>query len=136
VSSDHPSNREVTVLKHLRWNDVEVEHLNPLMDRQLVTGEGIMIARLLLRKGALVPEHSHSNEQVTNVLEGALKFWIDGRELVLQGGDMLCIPPHMPHKVVALEDTLALDTFNPPRQDWLDGNDSYLRQVTTENEPA
>ena len=113
-----------------------MEHLNPLMDRQLVTGEGIMIARLLLRKGALVPEHSHSNEQVTNVLEGALKFWIDGRELVLQEGDMLCIPPHMPHKVVALEDTLVLDTFNPPRQDWLDGNDAYLRQATPENELA
>jgi quercetin dioxygenase-like cupin family protein len=124
------------MLKHLRWDDVELEHLNPLMERQLVTGAGIMIARLLLRKGAVVPEHSHSNEQVTNVLHGTLRFWIDGRELILRAGEVLCIPPHMPHKVFALEDTVALDTFNPPRQDWLDGNDAYLRQATPETESA
>jgi quercetin dioxygenase-like cupin family protein len=122
------------MLKHLRWNQLQPEHLNPLMDRQLITGEGIMIARLMLRKGALVPEHSHSNEQITHILEGALQFWIDGGTMILRGGEVLCIPPHMPHRVAALEDTLALDTFYPPRQDWLDGDDAYLRQGTSATE--
>ncbi|MGE0407273.1 MAG: cupin domain-containing protein [Candidatus Korobacteraceae bacterium] len=122
--------------KHLRWQDVQVEKLSPTLERQMITGERVMLARLLLRKGNVVPEHSHHNEQITNVLEGALKFWIDGKELVVLGGEVLCIPPNMPHKVLALEDTIAIDTFNPPRQDWLDGDDSYLRQKTTAGDQA
>jgi quercetin dioxygenase-like cupin family protein len=122
------------MLKHFRWNEVEVEHLNPLLERQLVTGEGIMIARLLLRKGARVPKHSHSNEQITNVIQGSLQFVIEGKQLTLRSGEVLCIPPHMPHQVLALEDTVALDTFYPPRQDWLEGNDDYLRQATPATE--
>jgi quercetin dioxygenase-like cupin family protein len=122
--------------KHIRWQDVELERLTPLLDRQLVTGESLMLSRLVLRKGAVVPEHSHMNEQLSYVVEGVLKFWIDGKEILIRGGEVLCIPPHMPHKVEALEDTLDLDIFYPPRQDWLDKTDTYLRQARQQDEPA
>ena len=116
------------MLKHIRWQDVETEHLNPLLDRQMVTGQNLMMARVLLKKGSMVPEHSHENEQLTYILEGALKFWIDGKQLVVAAGEVLCIPPNMPHKAEALEDTVDLDVFYPPRQDWLAKTDNYLRQ--------
>ena len=119
------------MLKYIRWKDVELERLNPLLERQMITGQNLMLARVLLRKGVVVPEHSHENEQVTYILEGALKFWVDGREIVVGAGEVLCIPPHMPHKAEALEDTLDLDVFYPPRQDWLNKTDSYLRKPST-----
>jgi quercetin dioxygenase-like cupin family protein len=115
------------MLKHIRWNDVEVEHLSPLIDRQMITGQELMIAKLVLKKGMVVPEHSHLNEQLTYVVDGALKFWIDGKEIVVSTGEVLCIPPHMPHKAEALVDTIDVDVFYPPRQDWLSKDDSYLR---------
>jgi len=114
--------------KYIRWNDVEVEALNPKLDRQMVVGDKIMLARVLLKKGVVVPEHSHHNEQVTYILEGALKFWIEGKEIVVHAGEVLCIPPHVPHKAEALEDTVDLDVFNPPREDWLNKTDAYLRK--------
>ena len=94
----------------------------------MVTGDKIMLARVLLKKGSIVPEHSHENEQVTYILEGALKFWIDGREIIVHAGEVLCIPSNMPHKAEAMEDTVDLDVFCPPRQDWLNKSDSYLRK--------
>src|SRR3569832_1934743 len=100
-------------LKHLRWNDVELETLNPLLDRQIVTGESLMLSRVLLKKGCIVPEHSHLTEQLTYNLEGALKFWIDGREIIINAGEKLNKPPNMPHKAEALEDTVDLDVFYP-----------------------
>ena len=115
------------MLKHIRWNDVELEALNPLLDRQMITGENLMLARVLLKKGCVVPEHSHINEQVTYILEGALKFWIDGREIVVRAGEVLTIPPNMPHRAEALEETVDLDVFNPPRADWMNKDDRYLR---------
>lgn len=117
----------VIMLKHTAWKDVELEQLNPLLDRQMITGEKIMLARVLLKKGCVVPEHSHENEQVTYILEGALKFWIDGKEIVVHEGEVLCIPSNMPHKAEAVADTVDLDVFYPPRQDWLNKTDSYLR---------
>jgi len=115
------------MLKHIRWQDVELEKLNPLLDRQLVVGKDLMVARVLLRKGCIVPLHSHVNEQVTYILEGALKFWIDDKEIVVHAGEVLCIPSNMPHKAEAVEDTVDLDIFNPPREDWLNKSDDYLR---------
>src|SRR5512146_2883213 len=111
-----------------RWKDVELEQLKPDLSRQLIVGEQVMLARVLLQKGCIVPEHSHENEQLTYILEGALKFWIEGREIVVHAGEVLCIPPHVPHKAEAVEDTVDLDVFYPPRQDWLGKTDSYLRQ--------
>ncbi len=119
------------MLKHMRWDNVEKEKLNPLLDRQMITGENLMLARVLLKKGCVVPEHSHVNEQLTYILEGALKFWIDGKEIVVHAGEVLCIPSNMPHKAEAMEDTVDLDVFYPPRQDWLSGTDAYLRGAET-----
>jgi len=116
------------MLKHIRWQDVELEKLNPLLDRQLVVGKDLMVARVLLKKGCVIPLHSHMNEQVTYILEGALKFWIDDKEIVVQAGEVLCIPSNMPHKAEALEDTVDLDIFNPPRRDWINKTDEYLRR--------
>lgn len=115
------------MLKHFRWQDVKLETLTPLFERQLVVGEQVMLSRILLRKGFVVPLHHHQNEQISYILEGALKFWIDGREIVVGAGEVLCIPPNMPHRAEALEDTLDLDIFVPPRADWLAGSDAYLR---------
>ena len=115
------------MLKHFRWDDVERDQVNPLFERQLVVGEKVMLSRILLRKGALVPLHHHENEQLSYILEGALKFAIDGREVVVKAGEVLCIPPDMPHAAEALEDTLDLDIFYPPRADWLAKTDQYLR---------
>jgi unsaturated pyranuronate lyase len=114
-------------LKYISWHAVDLEDLNPLLQRQMIVGQDIMVARILLKKGCVVPEHSHLNEQVTYVLEGALKFWIDGKEIVVNTGEVLTIPPHMPHKAEALVDTVDLDVFTPPRADWLSGKDQYLR---------
>jgi len=114
-------------LRYLPWSAVELEDLNPLLQRQLVVGQNIMLARVLLKKGCIVPLHSHHNEQITYILEGALKFWIDGKEIVVNAGEVLTIPPHMPHKAEALVDTVDLDVFNPPREDWISKTDKYLR---------
>jgi quercetin dioxygenase-like cupin family protein len=116
------------MLKHIRWQDVELERLNPLLDRQLVVGKELMLARVLLKKGCVVPLHTHVNEQVTYILEGALKFWIDDKEIVVHAGEVLCIPSNMPHKAEALEDTVDLDIFHPPREDWINKTDEYLRR--------
>ena len=118
-------------LSHTRWSDIPVEEMNPLIGRQFVVGGGIMVARVLMKKGAHVPLHQHHNEQVTYILEGALRFHLDGREITVRAGEVLCIPPHMPHEAFALEDTVDLDVFNPPRQDWIDRDDAYLRNTHT-----
>jgi quercetin dioxygenase-like cupin family protein len=112
---------------YTRWSDVEIEKLSSLIGRQFVVGTDMMLARVLLKKGAHVPLHSHLNEQITYVLEGALKFSIEGKEVTVRAGEVLCIPPHVPHEAFALEDTVDLDVFNPPRQDWIDRDDAYLR---------
>lgn len=119
-----------TTARHHRWEDIPKEKLNDLLERRLVTGERIMLAHVYLKKGCLVPRHSHENEQLTYVLDGALRFWLgedEKQELVVRSGEVLTIPPNLPHKALALEDTLDVDVFCPPRQDWLDGSDAYLR---------
>jgi quercetin dioxygenase-like cupin family protein len=113
---------------YIPWSSIPLEDLNPLLQRQFVVGQEIMLARVLLKKGCIVPEHSHHNEQLTYILEGALKFWIDGKEIVVNAGEVLCIPAHMPHKAEAMADTVDLDVFTPPRADWINKTDQYLRQ--------
>ena len=112
---------------YVKWKDIEVEQLNPLIGRQFVVGKDVMVARVLLKKGANVPLHHHHNEQITYILEGALEFLIAGERIVVRAGEVLCIPPNVPHEANALEDTVDLDIFNPPRQDWMDRDDAYLR---------
>src|ERR1700749_472883 len=101
-----PKRAKKAALKYVSWDSIALEDLNPLLQRQYVVGQEIMLARVLLKKGCVVPEHSHHNEQLTYILEGALKFWIDGKEIVVHSGEVLCIPAHMPHKAEALEDTV------------------------------
>ena len=91
--------------RHIPWDSVELEHLNPLLRRQFVVGENVMVARVLLKRGCVVPLHSHHNEQVTYILEGALKFGLNGEEVVVRAGEVLCIPSNVPHQAVALENT-------------------------------
>ncbi len=113
-------------LQYIPWHTIPIEELNPLLQRQFVVGQEIMLARVLLKKGCIVPEHSHHNEQLTYVLDGALKFYIDGKEITVHAGEVLCIPANMPHKAEALEDTVDLDCFTPPRADWINRTDQYL----------
>ncbi len=115
------------MVKLVRWNDIHSERLNPLLERQFLSTAGLTLARFVLRKGVIVPEHSHPNEQLAYVLQGALKFTIAGREQVVRAGEVLCIPPNVPHQAEALEDTLDLDVFVPARADWHSENDQYLR---------
>lgn len=111
----------------LRWADIAPEQMNSLTTRQYVVGTNTMLARLVLKKGAHVPVHHHVNEQMSHVVEGSLNFMLEGKVVKVRAGEILCIPPDVPHEVVALEDSVALDLFNPPRQDWIDGDDAYLR---------
>jgi quercetin dioxygenase-like cupin family protein len=136
------SARDVTFY---RWNDMPKEKVNDLLDRRLVTGERMMLAHVYLKKGCIVPSHQHENEQLTYILEGALHFWIgpegpaasdgpDGagnderKEIVVRAGEVLHIPSNVWHKAEALEDTLDVDVFSPPREDWLKKTDAYLRK--------
>jgi len=114
-------------VKHIRWNEIEAEKLSPLLQRQFVAGENLTVARFVLKKGLIVPTHSHPNEQVTYIVEGALKFLIQGKEIVVAAGEALCIPPNIPHSAEALEDTLNIDVFHPQRADWNNQTDDYLR---------
>lgn len=116
---------------HHRWNDIPAEPLKGTITRKLVTGERMMIAHVHLKKGDDVPRHQHENEQLTYIISGALHFWFgdnDEREIVVRAGEVIVIPSNVPHRALALEDTLDCDIFNPPRQDWLTGTDAYLRR--------
>jgi quercetin dioxygenase-like cupin family protein len=119
-------------VRHFRWADVTEERVTDVISRKLITGDDMMIAHVFLKKGALVPQHSHHNEQITYILSGALHFRIGadrGREVIVREGEVLHIPSHVPHEAHALEDTLDVDVFSPPRQDWLDGTDSYFHKA-------
>jgi quercetin dioxygenase-like cupin family protein len=116
--------------KHYRWEDLPAEPLKGNISRRLVTGERMMIAHVYLKKGDDVPRHSHENEQITYILSGALQFWFGEHgehEVTVRAGEVVVIPSHLPHRALALEDTLDVDIFSPPRQDWLAGTDAYLR---------
>jgi quercetin dioxygenase-like cupin family protein len=115
-----------------RWKDLPKEQLKPDLGRRLISTERLMLAHVYLEKGCVVPQHSHENEQLTYILEGVLRFFLgeDESEVVdVAAGEVLHIPSHLPHKAEALETTLDVDIFCPPRQDWLDGSDAYLRHT-------
>lgn len=114
--------------KHIQWDAIPVETVNPLLDRQLVVGDQIMVARVLLKKGCVVPMHQHRHEQVSYIESGVLHFTVNGEEITVRSGEFLCIPPNAPHTATALEDTVDVDLFTPPREDWLNKTDQYLRK--------
>jgi len=114
-----------------RWEDMPREKVTDMLDRRLITGDRMMLAHVYLKKGCVVPKHAHENEQLTYILEGALRFWLgeDGsEEAVVSAGEVLHIPSNLPHRAEALEDTLDVDVFSPPREDWLKKTDDYLRR--------
>ena len=117
-------------IRHFRWDKMEKEEVTEVIHRKVISGERAMVAQIFLKKGAVVPMHSHENEQITYLLEGSLRFHLgeDREELVLRAGEVLHIPSNVPHEAEALEDCLDLDVFSPPRQDWLDGTDDYFRK--------
>jgi quercetin dioxygenase-like cupin family protein len=115
-----------------RWSDVPLEPVSARLSRRLITGDRMMLAHVYLERGCIVPKHHHENEQLTYILEGALRFRLgeDGaEELIVRAGEVLHIPSNLPHEAEALEDTLDVDIFSPPRQDWLDRTDAYLRRT-------
>ena len=114
-----------------RWEDMPKERVNDMLDRRLITGDRMMLAHVYLKKGCIVPRHSHENEQLTYILEGALSFKLgddQNETLVVSAGEVLHIPSNLPHEAKALQDTLDVDVFSPPRADWLNKTDSYLRK--------
>ena len=122
------SERNVTFY---RWDDMPKEKVNETLDRRLITAERMMIAHVYLKKGSIVPRHSHENEQLTYILEGGLRFWIgpdESQVIDVMAGEVLHIPSMVQHKAEALEDTLDVDVFSPPREDWLNKTDDYLRK--------
>jgi quercetin dioxygenase-like cupin family protein len=115
-------------MEHYTWADLDKEVLNERIWRKVISGDKAMVAQVFIAKGGVVPEHRHESEQLTYILEGALEFEIDGRKIVVAAGQVLRIPSNVPHRAVALEDTLDLDIFSPIRIDWLTGQDQYLRR--------
>ena len=118
-------------VQHYRWDDMPRERVTDAIDRRIITGPRMMIAHIYLKKDGVVPKHQHENEQITYVLEGALRFSIgedQAQQIDVRAGEVLVIPSNVPHSALALEDTLDVDVFNPPRQDWLDGTDTYFHR--------
>jgi quercetin dioxygenase-like cupin family protein len=118
------------LVRRYRWDEMPAEQLKPGLSRKLITGERMMIAHVYFKSGEEVPRHSHENEQLTYILSGALHFWFGAggeHEVTVRAGEVVVIPSNLPHRAVALEDTLDVDVFCPPRQDWLSGTDAYLR---------
>jgi quercetin dioxygenase-like cupin family protein len=114
-----------------RWDDMPRERVSDMLDRRFITGDRMMLAHVYLKKGCIVPQHHHENEQITYILEGALRFQIGAdrsQVIVVRAGEVLHIPSNVPHEAEALEDTLDVDIFDPPRRDWLDKTDDYLRR--------
>jgi quercetin dioxygenase-like cupin family protein len=118
------------LVRRYRWDEMPAEQLKPGLSRKLITGERMMIAHVYFKSGEVVPRHSHENEQLTYILSGTLHFWFgadEEQEVTVRAGEVVVIPSHLPHRAVALEDTLDVDVFCPPREDWLAGTDAYLR---------
>ena len=111
-----------------RWDEIELEKVTEMFSRKIVTGEREMVAQIYMKKGALVPAHSHETEQMSYVLQGALRFFVKGEEVIVREGEILHMPSWVEHQAEALEDTFTLDIFSPIRQDWLDKTDAYLRR--------
>jgi quercetin dioxygenase-like cupin family protein len=123
-------------MEYYTWEEMPVEVMSECIGRKIISGDNAMVAQVFLKKGAVVPEHFHESEQITYILDGALRFELEGREVVVGKGQVLRIPSNVPHRAVALEDTLDLDIFSPIRHDWLRKDDAYLRRGETDGSRA
>jgi len=115
-------------MKLHQWNEIAREEMSPLFTRQVIHSDTMTLAKLVIKKGCIVPLHSHPNEQLSYIESGSLLFKIDGQEILVKGGEVLQIPSNVPHSAEAMEDSTATDLFSPPRQDWITGDDAYLRK--------
>jgi quercetin dioxygenase-like cupin family protein len=116
------------VVRLHRWDEIALEKVTEVISRKIVTGARQMLSQIYLKRGALVPMHKHESEQMTYILQGALRFLVGGEEVMVHEGEVLVIPSWVEHQAEALDDTLTLDLFSPIRQDWLDGTDDYFRR--------
>ena len=119
------------LVQKLNWNEVSEEMVNPSMTRKMIWGEKLMIARMKFKNGFVVPLHHHVHEQVTQVISGKMRFWFgENKEQVmeLEAGDVVVIPSNLPHEALMIGDVEEVDTWSPPRQDWIDKTDDYLRK--------
>jgi quercetin dioxygenase-like cupin family protein len=107
-----------TVRLH-RWDEIALEKITEMISQKIVAGEREMLAQIYMKRGALVPMHAHESEQMTYILQGALRFVVGGEEVIVREGEVLHIPANVPHQAEALDDTLELDVFSPVRKDWL-----------------
>ena len=124
-----PRGEPRTAVRHFRWEDMPRERVTPMLERRIITGDDMMLAHVYLAKGCIVPKHQHVNEQFTYIVSGVLRFRLgaDGGQVIDVGaGEVLHIPSNVWHEAEALEDTLDVDVFSPPRHDWLTGTDSYF----------
>ncbi|MCL4333156.1 MAG: cupin domain-containing protein [Candidatus Thermoplasmatota archaeon] len=118
-------------LRKTSWKDTKSEKLSEVLSRKLIYGDRVMLAEVRLKKGTVVPEHHHENEQLTWIVKGELLFEINGKKIRVKKGEVLIIPSNTPHKATAMEDTIDMDIFSPIREDWLSGQDQYLRGGNT-----
>jgi quercetin dioxygenase-like cupin family protein len=125
---EHAQEEFMSTLEKTSWKTIEVEKLNDLLSRQMISGDNATVSQLLLKRGAVVPRHSHVNEQYSWIISGKLKFVFDDREIVVGAGEFLLIPPNVPHSAIAEEDTVDVDIFAPRREDWIRKEDAYLRK--------
>ena len=115
-------------MERFTWDTVKKEVMNPKLWRKVIAGEKAMVAQVFIAKGGGVPTHQHESEQISYIVEGALKFELEGQEVIVRAGEVLVIPSNVLHSAVALEDTMDFDIFSPIRIDWLTGKDDYLRK--------
>ena len=117
----------VAKIESIAWSSIQPETMSPLVKRQYISSEHITLARFELKKGSAIPEHHHANEQICSVLSGSLVFRMGSRAVTVRAGEFLVIPPNVPHAAEAPEDCIAIDVFSPPRADWKNKQDAYLR---------
>jgi len=121
---------DIATVEKFCWNKMEKERVTNLIERRIVRGEKTMVAHVYLKQGAIVPKHSHENEQLTYILKGKLRFWVGeslSESFDVGPGEVLRLPANVPHRAEALEETIDVDIFSPPRQDWLDHTDTYFQ---------
>jgi quercetin dioxygenase-like cupin family protein len=119
------------MLNKINWDEVPAEEVNPSMFRKIISGEKLMIAKMKFKDGFIVPLHHHHHEQVTQVLKGTIRFWFGAnkeQEMDLGPGDVIVIPSNLPHEALMIGDVEEIDTWSPPREDWLNKTDDYLRK--------
>src|SRR5580698_7837807 len=127
----HPAKNSPIMVNKLNWDSVPAETVNPSMSRQIISGDKLMIARIKFKDGFVVPLHSHMHEQITQVVSGKMRFWFgENKEhtMELEPGDVVVIPSNLPHEALMIGEVEEVDTWAPPRQDWLDKTDAYLRK--------